>query len=357
VAKVVGFTYDLKSDYIPAVNDPPDANAEYDHEETVEAIKAALESGGHRVVKIGNARRLLAYAGDFLRGRVERSSEDFDLSEIEIVFNIAEGVHGRNRESEVPVILEMLNIPFVGSDAMTMGLTMDKVFTKKVLRCEGIPSPDFVVVSNADDLSDFPLDFPVIVKPRYEGSSKGINENSAVGSIEKLKDQVRWLIETYKQPALIEEFIAGREFTVGMVGNEICEVFPAVQIKIDRKCNLGDLYYTFSHIRSGMLDYVCPAKIPKSLEKMIADVALRTYRAVECRDFGRVDVRVDGSGQPYVLEINTLPSLSKEDVFTVVGEHMGICYEGMINKIFDVALARYGMLNEDAMLYRQGVEI
>ena len=326
--KIVGLTYDVKPDYVLKKGDPEDANAEFDHPDTIEVIKDAIESGGHKVIKIGNVRNLL------------RRLKKLD---VDIVFNIAEGVAGRNRESEVPVILEMAGIPFVGGDGLTLGLTLDKIMAKKVLISEGVPTPAFFEISDIRNIDGAGIDYPLIVKPKQEGSSKGISDKSVVKNNRELKRQADWVIRTYKQPALVEKFITGSEFTVPIIGNDRPEVLPTVQISIDGKTNLGDLCYTFSRIKSDTLSYVCPAKITRDLDKKLKAVALKAYKAVECRDFGRVDIRVDKNGNPFVLEINPLPSLSTEDVFMTVARNMKISYNSIINRILDHALERYGM--------------
>ena len=329
---IIGLTYNLRRDYIRRTGDPIDANAEFDHEDTVEILTKAFESRGHKVIKIGDVNNLL------------RSLESLC---VDIVFNIAEGLDGRNRESQIPIILEMKGIPFVGSDGLILGLTLDKIFTKKILLSEGIPTPKFIEVQDPNQIDIKGMNFPLIVKPRYEGSSKGINERSVVNDFDGLKSQAEWLISTYRQSALVEEFIKGQEFTVAILGNgNSIEPMPVVQIKIDNRLELGDRYYTFSHITSNTLDYICPAKITKYMESKILDVAVRTYCAVECRDFGRVDIRVDESGNPYVLEINPLPSLSKEDVFMVIANHLGISYDDMLNRMLDIGIKRCGLESE-----------
>jgi D-alanine-D-alanine ligase len=325
--KTVGLTYDLKTDYEFKAGDPPDANAEFDHPSTIDVIAQAIEKCGFKVKKIGNVNHLL---------------EKIDKLGVDIVFNISEGIFGRNRESQVPVLLEMADIPFVGADALTSGLTLDKVIAKKIFIAEGIPTPKFFEVKTVDSLVNADhLKFPLIVKPRFEGSSKGLTDNSRVANKDELKKQAEYVINTYKQPALIEEFISGQEFTVAIVGNDSPEVMPVVQIKIDGRLRLNDKFYTFARITSDRLEYICPAHINKDLKKKISDLALKSYNAVECRDFGRVDFRVDKEGRPYVLEINPLPSLSTEDVFMVVAKEVGISYEEMIGKILNSALKRY----------------
>jgi D-alanine-D-alanine ligase len=327
--KIVGLTYDLKTDYQFQEGDPPDANAEFDHPTTVDIIARAIKSQGFRVKKIGNANSIL---------------ENINNLGVDVVFNISEGLYGRNRESQVPILLEMAGIPFVGADALTLGLTLDKVIAKKIFIAEGIPTPRFFEIKSMNNLVDVDhLQFPLIVKPRFEGSSKGLSEKSRVKNLQDLKAQAGFIIETYKQPALVEEFITGQEFTVAIVGNDPPEVLPVVQIKIDGNLQLDDKFYTFARISSDRLEYVSPAPISRKLNKKICELALRSYNVVDCLDFGRVDFRVDNAGNPYVLEINPLPSLSTEDVFLLLAKLKGMTYEQMIGGIVNIALKRYGL--------------
>ncbi len=327
--KIVGLTYDLKTDYEFKVGDPPDANAEFDHPSTVEVISRAIESQGFQLKRIGNVTHLL---------------EKIDNLGVDIVFNISEGIYGRNRESQVPILLEMAGIPFVGSDALTLGIALDKVMAKKIFIAEGISTPGYFEIKSVDETIDTDhLNFPLMVKPRFEGSSKGLSEHSRVANKEELIKQAEFIINIYKQPALVEEFIRGEEFTVAIVGNDPIEVLPPVQVKIEGKLKLDDMFYTFARISSDKLEYVCPAPISPDLNKKIRELALKTYQAVECLDFGRVDFRVDNEGRPYVLEINPLPCLSTEDVFMLLAKAIGITYEEMIGRILNTALKRYSL--------------
>ena len=330
MSKVIGLTYDLNTDYVFKDSDPPDANAEFDHPSTVDMIAETIASLGHKVVKIGNVSDLLKKINNL---------------KVDIVFNISEGLCGRNRESQVPILLEMAGVPYVGSDGLTLGLSLDKTMTKKVLISDNIPTPKFFETEDPTDnvakVKD--MKFPFIVKPRYEGSSKGLSERSRVDNIDQMREQIDYIVQTYKQPALVEEFISGSEYTVGIIGNSPPEVFIPVRIKIDGKFKLGDKFYTFARIYSSRLEYVCAKNINKELKKNLTDLALRTYKALDCLDFGRVDFRVDENGCPYVLEINPLPSLSSEDVFMCIASHLNVNYAEMIRRILDAAFLRYGM--------------
>ena len=327
---IIGMTYDLKTEYVFKAGDPQDANAEFDHPDTVGIMAESIEAAGHRVVRIGNARSLIQMR---------------DQLRVDLVFNIAEGSQGRNREAQVPILLEMWGIPYSGSDGLTQALTLDKLMTKKVLISEGIPTPRFFEIHRAEDPLPQDLSFPLIVKPRFEGSSKGLTEKSVVRGARELREQAAWVIRTYHQPALVEEFIRGNEFTVAVIGNDPPEALPVVRIQIDGKSELGDLFYTFSRIAEGA-KYLVPAGIDAALESRLKELAIRTYRAVECRDFGRVDIRVDAQGNPFVLEINPLPSLSTEDVFGILAEHQGMTYGDMIRRLLKTALERHGLVKE-----------
>jgi len=325
----VGLTYDLKTDYEFKAGDPPDANAEFDYPKTVEDISSALEELGFTVERIGNCHNLL---------------KNLNNLKVDIVFNIAEGRNTRNRESQVPIILEALGIPYVGSDGLTLGITLDKITTKKILIAEGLPTPKFFEAKTPDYINVDHLKFPLIVKPRYEGSSKGLDTKAKVHNEEELKERVDYIISTYRQPALVEEFIRGYEFTVAIVGNEEPEVFAPVQTQIDGKIKVDDLFYTYEHLlQHERIDYIFPPLIDRELQKEMMEIALKTYKVLECRDFGRIDFRMDQNNHPYVLEINPLPCLSKDDAFRIIADKIGIGYTQMIGKIIFGALKRYNL--------------
>lgn len=329
MGKRVGLTYDLKTDWTRREDEPSDVNAEFDKPRTIERVTQALERGGHTVEKIGNVHNLLARL------------EDLD---VDIVFNICEGKNGRNRESQVPVILELKGIPFVGADGLSLGITLDKVVAKKMFIAEGIPTAPFFTADTTQDLDKLnTIGYPLIVKTLHEGSSKGISKNSRVEDAQALKRQVHLINTVYRQPALAEAFIRGTEFTVAVLGNGHPQAMPVVQVSIHGKTQLGDEFYTFDRISSDAVGYICPAQIPEALTKKLQDIAVRAYKCVGCRDFGRVDFRVDEQGNPYVLEINPLPSLDPEDYFNVFPKVIGLTYDEVVNKILDFALERYGL--------------
>lgn len=335
MGKTIGLTYNLKTDWVRGPDDPCDVNAELDKPHTIERIIRAFESGGHTVKKIGNVHQLLS--------RLE--SGKLDEIDVDIVFNICEGTRGRNRESQVPMLLELKGIPYVGADALTMGITLDKVIAKKMFISEGIPTARYFVAESTKDLErQNTIGYPLIVKTIHEGSSKGISQDSRVEDLASLTRQVHLVNTVYKQPALVEEFIRGTEFTVAVLGNEPPRAMPIVQVSIDGTTNLGDEFYTFERISSANLQYVCPAKISDELTRKIQDLAARVYKCVGCRDFGRVDFRVDQKGNPYVLEINPLPSMDPQDSFSIFPKAIGSSYDAVLNQILYFALKRYGLL-------------
>ena len=323
----IGFTYDLKSDHPEQAPGPEDALAEFDVEETVELVARALASGGHRVERIGNVRRLL---------------ERLPGLDVDIVFNICEGLGHRSREAEVPMILELFGVPYVGSDGLTLSLTLDKVMAKKAFVADGVPTPRSFLANGKFSLSDLDgMKFPVIVKPCYEGSSKGISDDSVVREKKDLKAQIAEVNRVYRQPAIVEEFIRGSEFTVLVIGNDEPEALEPVQVQIAGLLDLGDLTYTWRRLTSTDIAYICPAKVPAGFRRKLRGMAVAAYRAVDCRDFGRVDFRVDGKGRPYVLEVNPLPSLSDEDVFPLIAKAHGWTFEELLLKVVDIARKRY----------------
>ena len=236
MSKIIGLTFDLKNDRQRADGEPADIYAEFDSPQTIDFINSAIESLGYTTKRIGNADSLL---------------KNLDNLGVDIVFNISEGLIGRNRESQIPVILEMKGVPFVGSDGLTLALTLDKLMAKKFFIAEGIPTPRFMEIKDAAGLVDIDhFRYPLIVKPRHEGSSKGIDALARIEDFSQLLKRADYVINTYKQPALVEEFIRGRELTVAIIGNDPPEAFPPVQVEIRGELNLGDEFYTHDYISS-----------------------------------------------------------------------------------------------------------
>lgn len=327
----VGITYNLKKDFSPSKDQPIDALEEFDAEETIDAIKRVLEDDGHDVVKLG---------GD--TGLIDRLRQ----APVDIVFNIAEGHDGRNREAHIPALLEFLGIPYTGSDPLTLSLTLDKSAAKRVLVSEGVPTPRFKKVERLGDLEGFILRYPIFVKLCYEGSSKGVRLDSKVWDLPSLREKTRWLLETYRSPVLVEEFIQGPEFTVGILGNEVPSVLGVMQIEI-KGVPPSEAIYSLEVKREweDKVRYLCPPPITSSLLMKIEEVALRSYRILECRDVSRVDIRVGEDGEAYFLEVNPLPGLSPiYGDLPIMARRMGWSYEQLVKAIFHHALKRCGLM-------------
>ena len=327
----IALTYNLKK------NDstkPVDYSSEFDSEETIEAIVSALSSRGHSVL------------------RVEASHPDlfFTLknSRADMVFNIAEGEKGKFRESEIPAILDFLNIPYTGSSTLPLALALNKSLTKKILRADNIPTPNFQLFTAVKQKLSSSLKFPLIVKPNFEGSAKGINRSNVVDNKENLYSKVEEMINTYQQEVLVEEFIDGRELTVGILENGTCSVLPILEIDFTNCQKSGEFFYSWrmkefqGDDKQGLTPtFHCPARLDSETEKMVKDIALRTHRAVGCYDISRTDIRLSKDNIPYVLEINPLPGLNpKESNFPLMAYAAGMKYGDIIEAILMSAYKR-----------------
>jgi D-alanine-D-alanine ligase len=325
----VGITYNLKKDFSRQENQPIDFLEEFDTEETIDAIRKVLEGEGHDVIKLG---------GD--AGLIDRLRQ----TPVDIVFNIAEGLQGRNREAHIPALLEFLNIPYTGSDPLTLSLTLDKAMAKRVVASQNIPTPRFKKVEGVEDLHDLDLRYPLFVKLCHEGSSKGIRLDSKISNAQFLREKTTELLKTYGSPLLVEEFVKGPEFTVGILGNEEPSVLGVMQIEIKGSAPEESIYsLEIKREWEERVRYHCPPLIDQNLLRKIEEVALRSYRALECRDVSRVDIRMGEDGTPYFLEINPLPGLSPVyGDLVMIGRNMGWDYARLVKTIFHHALKRYG---------------
>jgi len=327
----VGITYNLKKDFSHQTHQPVDLYEEFDIEETIDAIQGVLTRDGHEVVKLGGG-----------TGLIDRLKE----TSIDIVFNIAEGLRGRNREAHIPTLLEFLNIPYTGSDPLTLSLTLDKSMAKRVVMSAGVPTPRFRRVNRKDDLREMTLSYPLFVKLCDEGSSKGVRLDSKVMDFSSLEEKTRWLLENYGPPVLVEEFVGGPEFTVGILGNEVPFVLGVMLIEIKGE-PMEEAIYSLEIKREWdeKVAYHCPPPIDSNLQRRIEEVALEAYRALDCRDVSRVDIRVGKDGTPYFLEINPLPGLSPVyGDLPIMAKRMGWSYDQLVRSIFHQALKRYGMM-------------
>ncbi len=258
-----------------------------------------------------------------------------------MVFNIAEGKRGRFRESEVPAILDYLNIPYTGSGTFSLALALNKALTKKILMAENIPTPNFQVFSKITEELNPLLRFPLIVKPNCEGSAKGINKANVVHNKSDLFNRIKETISVYHQEALVEEFIEGKELTVGILENGSPRILPILEIDFSDCNNSGEYFYSWrmkefqGNKELGLTPkFYCPARLDKETEELVKKVALDTHRAVGCLDISRTDIRLDKNNVPYVLEINPLPGLDpKESNFPIMAYAAGMKYEDLIEAI------------------------
>lgn len=316
-----------------------DTYAEWDTWETVNAVKDAI-------AEIHNVTLVEANNNAYIK-----------LKELkpDIVFNFAEGLIGVNRESHIPAMLEMLQIPYSGSDALTLGICLDKSRAKEILTYHKIPNAKFLVASRMEDITGSSFEFPLIVKPISEGSSKGIFSSSFVKNTKELEDEVGRIITSYNQPALIEEFLPGREFTVAVLGNgDETEVLPIIEIRYDDFPQ--DVVPLYSYEAKWILDtkennfdvFECPAKLDKQLEEKIKETVLRTYNVLKCKDWSRIDVRLDKNGVPNIIEINPLPGImpdpNENSSFPKAARAAGMDYNQMIQRVLYSAAKRYNLV-------------
>lgn len=271
------------------------------------------------------------------------------------VFNIAEGLYGVSREAQLPAMLELLQIPYLGSDPLTLALCLDKGRTKEILAYHGVRTAPFVIVSTMDELEDARVRFPQIVKPLHEGSSKGIYNSCVVRNSEELEREVQTIIEHYHEPVLVEEFLAGREFTVAIMGNgSALTVLPIVEISFAAlPPGMNPIYsyeakWIWDRADNPLEIFSCPAHIPDALAAGIEALCKRTYQVLRCRDWSRIDVRLDGQGHPHILEVNPLPGIlprpEDNSCFPKAARAAGMSYAQLINSVLDCAMDRCGIV-------------
>jgi D-alanine-D-alanine ligase len=291
----VGLTYDLRAEYL-AAGYGEEETAEFDRPDTVDAIERAIGQLGHTTDRIGNVRQLVARLA---------AGDRWDL-----VFNIAEGLHGIGREAQVPALLDAYDIPYTFSDPLVLALTLHKGLTKRVLRDLGLPTPDFCVVETEADIARVNLPFPLFVKPVAEGTAKGIDGDSKVDSREGLERVCRRLLATYRQPALVETYLPGREFTVGITGTGADAVAVAtIEIELLSKAEP----HGYTYVNKEQCEELCRYRLAdREWAGRAEELSLAVWRGLGCRDGGRVDLRADAQGQLSVMEVNPLPGMHPE---------------------------------------------
>jgi len=320
----IALTYNLKK---KDATKPLDYFSEFDSQETINAISCALRKRGHAVDLVDVEQlNLFSY---------------FRKNRVDMVFNIAEGKCGKFRESEIPAILDYLDIPYTGSNTFSLALALNKALTKKILKAENIPTPRFQVFVKGNEELDPSLRFPLIVKPNREGSAKGINASNVVNTKDTLFMKIKEIQGLYKQEVLVEEFIEGKELTVGILENGKVTILPILEIDFSTCEKSGEYFYSWrmkefqGNTEFGLVPtFYCPARLDKDTEGLVKEIALKTHQAVGCCDISRTDIRLSKDSIPYVLEINPLPGLNPtESNFTIMAYAAGMKYEDIIEAI------------------------
>jgi D-alanine-D-alanine ligase len=325
----IGLAYNVKpADHPPHL--PEDAFEEFDSEATVGHLFDALVSLGHEVARLG--------AGPGIIDALRENRPD-------IVFNIAEGEGGRCREAHVPALLEMLGIPYLGSDPLTLCITLDKPVAKRLVASEGFPTPRFRTFRSDSDVEDPGLAYPVIVKPAFEGSSKGVRLSSRATNPDDVRKMVSFVTGDYRQEAIVEEFVSGPEVTVGLIGNGSPRVVGIMEI-LPKRVPHEEFVYSLEVKRDweNQVEYRCPPPFPAETVAEIERCAVGIYRLLGCRDFSRIDFRLDGNRVPQFIECNPLPGLSPGyGDLPIMAERMGQPYVDLIAEILSHAMSRLGM--------------
>jgi D-alanine-D-alanine ligase len=327
----VGLTYNLKR------SDSAEEDAEFDSPQTIDAVRSAIEERWPCVP---------IEADERVAERLRRERPD-------LVFNMAECAGGPGREGYVPSILEHLGIPYTGSDPTTLNVCLHKVRAKEILACHGIRTPRWIVFPEPK-IHELPFDFPAVVKPLHEGSSKGVKSASFVQNERELAAQVRRILRECRQPALVEAFLPGREFTVASLGNgRDLEVLPIVEIRFDTlPKGVPPLYsyeakWIWDTAERPIEIFDCPARLDRKLKTRIEEVALGAIRTLDVRDWCRIDLRLDAEGEPNLLELNPLPGIlpKPEDnsCFPKAARAAGLSYAGMIHRVIEAAARRLGL--------------
>jgi D-alanine-D-alanine ligase len=316
-----------------------DTYAEWDTMETINAVKDAIACYNNVTLIEAN----------------EEAYNKFRELKPDIVFNIAEGAFGVSRESQIPAMLDMLQIPYTGSDALTLAICLDKARTKEILSYYKVPTAKFFVADKIEDAENHELSFPMIVKPISEGSGKGIFASSFVNDNEELNSEIKRITSEYNQSALVEEFLSGREFTVAVLGNNgDARVLPPIEIRFDKYPK--DVKPMYSYEAKWILDtkesdfdvFDCPASVDTHLLEKINKICLDTYKVLKCRDWSRIDLRLDNNGEPSIIEINPLPGIipdpKENSSFPKAARAAGVNYNDMINSVLASAVKRYNLL-------------
>jgi len=324
----IGLTYDLRSEYL-AQGYGEEETAEFDRNDTIDALENAIKSLGYQTYRIGSIKNLI---------------HELDVGNSwDLVFNICEGFLGTARESQVPAVLDAFGIPYTFSDPFVLALTLDKYACKSYLTKFGITKQDFVLLQNEAQIDKHKFTYPLFVKPVAEGTGKGIWADSRVENKTELLTQFRILTEKFKQPVLVEEFLSGREFTIAVIGNEEnARILGSMEIVVkDNKQNSIYGYETKEKCETEIIYKTANDILVKKAEKL----ALQVYKALNCRDVGRIDIRTNSFGAPEFIEINPIPGLHPHHSdLPMIATRQGISYSVLINQIIQAAVSRYQKL-------------
>ena len=325
----IGITYDLRDEYLKEGYNLEET-AEFDLLDTIESIEKVIIDNGFQADRIGNVKALT---------RRLVAGNRWDL-----VFNIAEGLHGFGREAQVPALLDAYNIPYTFSDPLGHALTLHKGMTKHVLRDMGIPTPDFAVVSYESEIADVNLPLPLFAKPVAEGTGKGITSLSKITNREELYRICKYILQTFKQPALVETYLPGREFTVGILGSgKDAKVLGVIEVILKPAAEKNAYSYENKEHYDRLVQYIL---VDDDEAKQAKEISLRLWRGLDLKDAGRVDLRSDAHGAPHFMEVNSLAGLNpKRSDLPILCNLLGMSYDELINSIIKSALRRTNINN------------
>jgi D-alanine-D-alanine ligase len=329
----IGLVYDLLGSFPAGPGDPVDVDVEYEPEATVELLEAAIRALGHEPVRLGGPADLLASLG---KGQ---------LPALDCALNIAEGTRGRDREAWAPVLLQLAGVPCLGSDALTLSATLDKAWATRLVAAAGVPVPFQAVMASAEAVksADWTGCFPLFVKPRWEGTAKGIRASSKVADAAALAREVARIVRDYEQPALVEAFVPGAEYTVTIVGHAPPRALPVLQRALDAQSGIGVHAIERDLTPARVAAAVTPGELSPALEAELAELGLRAYAALECLDFARADFKLDAQGRALFLEMNPLPTFAPDASFGILAELAGRETHALIADVLGEGLVRLGL--------------
>jgi D-alanine-D-alanine ligase len=326
----VGLTFDLRKHYLER-GFTEEETAEFDSEATIGFLEDTIRSLGHRVTRIGNVYELT---------RLLSAGQRWDL-----VFNVAEGLYGRSREAQVPAILEAFNILYTFSDPLTLALSLDKAAAKSVIRDAVIPTPDFFLIKSQSDIELLPerLQYPLFIKPIAEGTGKGISPDSIIRNFNELKKNAPAMLASHKQPVIVETYLPGKEYTVGILGTGPRARAVGV-LEVELLAGAEPLVYSYMNkelCEERVLYRLVTGSENEQIVRECVDIALRSYLELGCRDAGRVDLKAGADGKIYFLEINPLAGLHPtHSDLPICCTQAGISYESLISSIIESAMER-----------------